>query len=250
MLEPCNPGGASALLAFITNGQTNARGPAVPRRLRSFFRSYFEDEGRRLPWRSKSRSDREFLIAEVLLRQTKAENVVPVWRSLVKQYTSYAKLANAPTRRLVEALAPLGLQRQRARALRELARELHDRRGRLPTSPQGLLQLPHVGLYSTTAILCFRRNRRVPIVDANVLRVLGRLFGVPLGRDLRRSSLAWAYARSLLPRTGAAAHNYGLLDFAARVCTSRAPACQCCPVREMCHFGRGAQRGVALATGH
>lgn len=234
-------------LTIVDQGRALGTPLSVPANLRTFFRSYYDASGRAFPWREARVSDYRFLVAEVLLRQTRADSVVPIWRRLTRLYRGFAALANAPMRNLVRELRPLGFHRQRALALKELARELRGRVISPSVSIGELVASPHIGYYAAAAFLCFRRGKRLPIVDSNVLRVLGRLFGLRLGRDLRRSPQAWAVAWQVLPRNRPAAHNYGLLDFAAAICRPRAPLCWDCPIRPSCRFGLGRSAGAPQA---
>jgi A/G-specific adenine glycosylase len=185
------------------------------------------------------------LLAEVLLRQTKAADVVDVWRLLVAKYPTPAALAGARLDFLRRVLRPLGLNRQRAIALKQISQVIaRDFRGRVPNKLNSLLSVPHVGLYAASALLCFKFGVPTPIVDSNILRVFGRLTGQDLGRDLRRSNHAWSLAWSILPSNRAEAHNYGLLDFSAQICRPKAPLCSQCPLRGSCWYG-----GQALRAG-
>lgn len=221
--------------------------PAVrlPRRLKRFFSDFERAHGRKFPWRSRGTSAYRMLVAEVLLRQTKAADVVGVWRFLVGEYPTPAALAVSRLDVLRRILRRLGLNRQRAIALRRISEVLvQEFRGRVPSTLESLLSIPHVGLYAACALLCFKFGVPTPIVDSNVLRVFGRLTGKDLGRDLRRNGEAWSLAWSILPTTRALAHNYGLLDFAALLCRPAAPLCGQCPLKGCCWYG-----GRFLRTG-
>lgn len=185
------------------------------------------------------------LLAEVLLVQTKAEDVAVVWPRLVRKYPTPAALSVASAKSLVKLLRPLGLQNQKAKSLITISRTLLEHfGGRVPRSKEQLLSIPHVGLYTAAAVQCFAFRDRLPIVDANVLRVLGRIHGIETGSDLRRSREAWTLAWAILPRKNARLHNYGLLDFAAQVCTVRRPRCESCPLKQTCCFAREFLAGV------
>ena len=206
---------------------------------RKFFRKYYEQNGRRFPWRSKRTSAFHLLVAEILLKQTKATDVVAVWLRLIRRYPTTSALAQAHGPSLYRILRPLGLQRQRFFALTSLARAIDEEFSvKVPKEIAHLLALPYVGLYSACAVACFCYGSRVPIVDANVLRVLSRLTGDYYGRDLRRNRDVWSMAWAILPRQGFAEHNYGLLDFSAQLCTSRSPECLRCPLRRRCVYGK------------
>jgi len=205
-----------------------------PPGLQGFFEVYSRVSFRRFLWRGKHVSPFHLLLAEILLKQTKAEDVARIWPTLIARFPTPAKLSKARESALVDILRPLGLQRQRAAALRKLAHALVAKfGGRVPNKMEALLSLPTVGLYAAAAVCCFKFGQRVPIVDANVLRVFSRFTGTKLGRDLRRSERAWIIAWSLLPRGNYARHNYGILDFAAEVC-STVPHCSSCPLKRKC----------------
>jgi DNA (cytosine-5)-methyltransferase 1 len=205
--------------------------------LQGFFLKYAKKHYRHLPWRRPKVSPFAFLIAEFLLKQTKAEDVARVWPELVRRFPSAERLNKAPKRELLNILRPLGLQNQRAASLRNLSRALLvNFDGNVPSETELLLSLPGVGLYTAAAVRCFKFGKRAPIVDANVLRILARITGIDYGSDLRRSEGAWALAWALLPRCDCDKHNYGILDFAARVCNTT-PDCGLCPLRRNCAFG-------------
>jgi A/G-specific adenine glycosylase len=217
---------------------TNARN-GLRAYLRRFFRQYYEVSGRRFPWRRKRTSAFALLVAEILLKQTKAADVVPVWSDLLDRYPTPASLARIPQPTLLPILEPLGLQRQRSVALATMAKAIvAEFSGRVPREIDDLLTLPYVGLYSACALASFGHGTRVPIVDANILRVLSRLTGDNFGKDLRRNHEVWALAWAILPRKHFAEHNYGLLDFSAIVCTARNPGCTRCSLRPRCAYGQ------------
>lgn len=202
----------------------------------SMFRQFYRKHGRDFPWRDKGTTPFEILVAEMLLRQTQAIQVAAVWPSLRERYPGPRELAAADQSALVELLTPLGLGNQRAKALREMSTELiRKHRGRVPRKIEALLALPHVGLYAAHATACFAFGQRVPVVDTNVLRVLGRVFGEKYGLDNRRAPKAWQVAQEIMPPKGSAReHNYGLLDFSALVCTPKKPLCRVCPINGKC----------------
>jgi len=174
-----------------------------------------------------------------LLVQTKAEDVAVVWPQLVRKYPTPAALSRARASSLVKLLRPLGLQNQRAKSLVTISTVLQrDFGGCVPRSTGALLSIPHLGLYTAAAVGCFAFGERLPIVDANVLRVLGRVHGIKAGADLRRSPEIWSLAWKLLPDKHCEVHNYGILDFAATVCKAKLPRCESCGLNELCAFYR------------
>jgi A/G-specific adenine glycosylase len=206
-------------------------------RLTRFFREWHTSNGRAFPWRTHGTTAYALVLAEMLLRQTRAEMVVPVWSEVLIRYPDPASLAKADSSELFEFVGQLGFGHQRTAALIQMAVYIvRTNRGRIPRTLGALLEVPHLGVYSASAILCFAFQQRVPIVDVNVLRVLSRLYGEDLGADNRRAPEAWRLAWRILPPYKFRQHNLGLLDFSAQICTARTPKHEVCPLQKICSF--------------
>ena len=180
-------------------------------------------------------------MAEILLKQTRAEKVAGVWPSIVSRYRNTEELAVADLHELFEMIAVLGFGRQRVTALVALASSINIA-GEFPEHPKDLIKLPYVGIYTAHAIACFAFGKRVPVVDLGVVRVISRLAGVPPPSDIRRARLIWDLAWELLPRRDFKEHNYGLLDFGALVCKPRLPMCEECSLVAKCAFANGVSK--------
>ncbi len=205
---------------------------------RDFFVQWFRRHGRTFPWRQPGTSPYGVLVAEMLLRQTRASMVPPVWEQLIQRYPGPTELSTASLEDLYQIVRQLGLGRQRATALRSMAQAVTERfAGKIPENVKALESLPHVGPYVSRAVCCFAFGEQLAIVDSNVLRVLSRLTGCQLPRDIRRfrARCAWEMAARLLPEGAAREHNLGLLDFAAAVCKPVSPRCAACPLAGHCY---------------
>jgi A/G-specific adenine glycosylase len=200
-------------------------------RFRSDLLSWAANNTREFPWRDPERTPYEVFVAEFFLTQTPAENVADVYPRFLKRFPSLASVAEVDTDALEETIRPLGFQRMRAEALAEIAADYES----LPETPAELQTLPRVGPYVANATLCFALERPLPIVDRNVNRVYGRVFGERYpGSDGGRRE----FADRLLPDDGSDARRYnlGLLDFGAQVCTAQDPACTNCFASRYCKY--------------
>ena len=187
------------------------------------------------PWRL-SRSPYEILVAELLLKRTTATAAARVYEDFLVRFPSLQDVASAPDEEMVRALSSLGLQRQRARSMKQLADWIlsqHD--GEIPSDLKGLLNVPGLGDYSATAILSFGYGLPVAILDTNVERILLRVFGntLPPRPSL---TLLREVAQRLLPEKGHQEYNYGLLDLGRQICTYVNPKCGECPLASDCDF--------------
>src|SRR5204862_449436 len=81
------------------------------------------------------------------------------------------------------------------------------------------------------AVLSLAFDRRLPILEANSLRVLCRVFGRD---DDPRSGAAqrwlWAAAEAILPAKNVGDFNQALMELGALICTRADPACGHCPL--------------------
>ncbi len=95
--------------------------------------------------------------------------------------------------------------------------------------------LPGVGRYTAGAIAAFAYDEPAALVDANIARVLARLFAM---REAIDGPRAWRESGSRPRRSsrpeepGGRAFNAGLMEIGALICTPRAPRCGVCPVAE------------------
>jgi A/G-specific adenine glycosylase len=202
---------------------------AFRRALLSWYRKHRRD----LPWR---RTDDPYaiLVSEFMLQQTQVATVIPYFTEWLRRFPTVAALAAASEEDVLHAWQGLGYY-SRARNLRAAARAIaQNDGGRFPTSPESIDDLPGVGRYTANAVATFAFNQTVPIVEANIARVLTRLLDLqtPIDTGPGRKQL-WASASRLLPRENAGEHNSALMELGALICTAR-PKCGQCPVKHFC----------------
>ena len=107
----------------------------------------------------------------------------------------------------------------------------------MPKEKDKLLTLRGVGDYIANAVLCFAFNKDVPIVDANVIRVIERFFSLKSKKVRPRTDkLIWQFAEKLVPKGNAKEYNRAILDFAALVCSAKKPNCLNCPISKKCDY--------------
>jgi A/G-specific adenine glycosylase len=192
---------------------------------------WWRDNARSYPWR-RNRSPYATAIAEIMLRRTRAEQVVPVYERFLETYPTVEAAARAEPSRIRDVMYSLGLA-WRADSMVEFLKQAHARFGNeLPADVELLRTLPGVGDYVGAAIACFAGNEPVALIDTNVVRVLGRIFGVDTRGEARRRREMRELAARTVPQERPADYHYALLDFAARVCLARTPRCEVCPFRE------------------
>jgi A/G-specific adenine glycosylase len=202
----------------------------------SFRRSllpWYRKNGRDLPWR-RTTDPYAILVSEFMLQQTQVAAVIPYYDAWMERFPDFRALATASEHEVLHAWQGLGYY-ARARNLRAAAQNVIAKHGGLCPQALGALQdLPGVGRYTANAIGTFAFNQSVPIVEANIARLLARLFDlqIPIDNGRGRDAL-WRHATELLPTRNAGRYNSALMDLGAVVCGSR-PNCGICPVRNLC----------------
>ena len=170
-----------------------------------------------------------------MLQQTQVVTVVPYYHQWLLRFPDFATLASASENDVLRAWQGLGYY-ARARNLHRTARIIVERcHGRFPRSIEQMRRLPGIGKYTAHAVASFAFSRSVPIVEANVARVLARLFNFRQSIDSAvGQKILWRYAASLFPKSGPPSFNSAILDLGALICVARRPKCYLCPVKAFC----------------
>lgn len=196
---------------------------------------WFENNQRDYPWR-KTGDPFRVLIAEIMLRRTKADQVRDVYNKLFRKYPDVRSMAEADRKQLEQILYPLGLK-WRTPAFGLVAREIREKyQYKVPQTREELMSLPGVGDYVAGAVLSMVYGEAEWIVDSNIVRLLKRYFGVRTSKEGRRDKhiieMAKMYASGSDPRKA----NFAILDFAALICTLGKPHHDRCPLTTKCQY--------------
>lgn len=175
------------------------------------------------------------MVTEKLLQKTTSRQVNNIYFEFFKKYPTIKTLSQTNIRALKKDLSPLGLQKQRAAALKKMALDIITKHGgAIARDESELLQLPGVGAYMTDALLCFKFGQPKAIVDVNVKRICKRFFGEDLDDNEIKKKLS-----KLLPERGYKEFNWALLDLGAVICMVKKPLCHVCPLTPNCCHSKG-----------
>lgn len=196
--------------------------------------AWYRKNKRDLPWR---RVNDPYLIwvSEVMLQQTQVKTVIPYYRRWVKSFPNWRALASASENQTLKHWEGLGYY-SRARNLHKAAKIIVDRyRGRVPDGFEEISRLPGIGSYTAGAILSIAFQKKVPVLDGNVKRVLARLFCLEENGGTSASEKRLRQvAERLLPERGVGDFNQSMMELGAMLCLPKNPACPLCPVKNFC----------------
>lgn len=226
--------------------------------------AWYNTHGRHeLPWRNTDDPYRIWL-SEVMLQQTQVSTVLArFYHPFLDNFPTVKALANAPREQVMKAWEGLGYY-SRARNLHEAAKQIINplpagvgraargvrasaqkaltlppaagpslsRRERvmMPTTVDELLLLPGIGKNTAHAIAAFAYHQPVPILEANVKRVVARIFALKTPSDIE----LWQGADRLLNATEPFHYNQAMMDLGSLVCTPKKPDCPVCPANLIC----------------
>jgi A/G-specific adenine glycosylase len=215
---------------------------AAPATFRRALLSWHKKNGRHtLPWR-RTADPYAVLVSEVMLQQTQVATAIPYYEIWMRQFPNFTALAAASEREVLRAWQGLGYY-TRARNLHACAQQVVAHHGgHLPETPAALAEFPGLGRYSANAIATFAFDQAVPIVEANIARLLCRLsdMRVPIDTGAGRAKL-WRFAETLVPKSRPGVFNSALMDLGATICIARRPRCALCPVKKFCRARRPEQ---------
>lgn len=177
------------------------------------------------PWRNPT-AKWHGLLSEVLLQRTKANNVIPVYNTMVENYPEPMNLAECKPEELESILYSLGFK-WRAKFVRALGVELAKLKS-TPTNMTDLLLLPGVGQYAASAFLAFHTEKRAILIDSNTARFVCRYTGNKYHGEVRREKWLIELIDRITPRNRSKFFNRSFLDFSMVTCKPSKPLCEQC----------------------
>lgn len=191
--------------------------------LHDWYRQYGRND---LPWRT-SQDPYAIWISEIMLQQTQVKTVLErFYFPFLEHFPTLEALAGADLQDVLKAWEGLGYYR-RARNLHKAAQQALPA---LPDTVERLKQLPGIGTNTAHAIAAFAYHLPVPVMEANVRRVLCRFFALKHPTE----KILWEKAEALLDRFNPFDYNQAMMDIGALVCTKSKPSCQSCPLASAC----------------
>lgn len=223
-----------------TNGPGDAAS-AASHAIPALLLHWYDAHARALPWRAPPgqppADPYAVWLSEIMLQQTQVAAARPYFERFTARWPDFQSLADADDADLMAAWAGLGYY-ARARNLLSCARLVaREYAGQLPPEEEALRRLPGIGAYTAAAIAAIAFGRRAVVVDANVERVVARLFAVEEPLPAARTRIR-ALADSITPDTRAGDFAQAMMDLGSGICSARAPRCDSCPLAQPCRARR------------
>jgi A/G-specific adenine glycosylase len=188
---------------------------------------WYRDAGRHdLPWR-KTDDPYKIWISEIMLQQTQVKTVLErFYFPFLEAFPTIQNLADADLDDVLKKWEGLGYY-TRARNLHKAAQLAAPS---LPQTVHELEALPGIGKSTAHAVAAFAYHTPVPIMDANVKRILYRFFALTKASDKQ----LWEYAHRLFDNERPYDYNQAMMDLGSMLCTIKTPQCDACPFKRGC----------------
>lgn len=187
------------------------------------------------------------LVLTILSQNTSDINSARAFDRLRASYPTWDSVLAAPTDELVEVIRPGGLANVKAPRLQSVLAEVRDATAAAPfdlsflaTLPLAeakawLGRLPGIGPKTAAIVLLFAFGRPALPVDTHVFRVASRLGLLPPRTDVVRAHDI--LEESLQPDEVYPFH-VELIRHGREVCHAQRPACEACPLSDVCVYYR------------
>ena len=178
------------------------------------------------------RDSLELLIATILSAQSTDVRVNEATKGVFEKYRSAQDYAEADLRSLEEEIRSVGFFRNKARAIRAMARVLvEDYNGEVPQTMSELVALPGVGRKTANVVLgnAFGIDEGV-VVDTHVRRLSNRL-GLSHEHDPEKIERDLI---QIVPQRYWTLFSHLLIFHGRRVCKARKPDCSNCVLNHVC----------------
>ena len=190
---------------------------------------YVENGRQNLPWRY-SISPYRVWISEIMLQQTQVNTAIAYFERFMAKYPDLQTIKKASEDDIYNLWSGLGYYR-RASFIFQAKELIHAKfKGEMPDNYDDLVSLPGVGKSTAGAILSIAFNKPYPILDANVKKVISRIFF----KKNFEEKIFWNLSEDLLDKKNIFNFQQGVMDVGAQLCLPKNPRCNLCPVSKDC----------------
>jgi A/G-specific adenine glycosylase len=188
--------------------------------------TWYQKHGRlNLPWRTTN-DPYHIYLSEVMLQQTQVKTVLErYYFPFLEKFPTLKALGDAPLDDVLKMWEGLGYY-NRAKNLHRTATLVDE----LPSDIDELVKLPGIGKNTAHAVATFAYHQPVPIMEANVKRILCRQNRLKTPDEKK----LWEIAYKLVDKVNPFDYNQAMMDIGATICLPKNPKCELCPLSEIC----------------
>lgn len=183
------------------------------------------------------------LVSTILSQNTNDTNRDRAYDNLRERFPTWEEVRDAPVNQIIKAIKVAGLANQKGPRIKGALEEIFEQEGEIkidflkdlsvPEAKAWLTDLKGVGPKTAAIVLLFSLGMPAFPVDTHVHRVTGRLGLRP--SDMNASKSHAFLEGTFEPEQYYAAH-LNLIKHGREICTARNPACDICPLNDICQY--------------
>ena len=198
---------------------------------------WYASNKRDLPWRLKKEDNLPLpyyvFVSEYMLQQTTVPTVKTRFEEFIKIWPTLKDLAKTTEPKILKFWSGLGYY-SRARYLLKAAKIINKNyKNEIPNKYEDLIILPGIGDYTAKAILGIGYNESVMPLDANIERILARLYALNKPLIKIKQTLS-KNAQLFLSKKHSSNLIQSFMDYGSIICTPRNPNCSICGINKYC----------------
>lgn len=183
----------------------------------------------------------DVLIETILSQNTSDTNSGRAFKSLLAAFSDWEALAKAPVGEIAESIRVGGLERIKAKRIKQVLSEIRRARGRieldfldempLDEARDWLRQLPGVGDKTANCVLLFASCRPALPVDTHIFRVAKRLGFIDSKASVEK---AHSLLEAMVPPEKVYQFHVLMIEHGRRICKAQRPRCAECVLGSFC----------------
>lgn len=183
-----------------------------------------------------SREPFRVLITTILSQRTKDENTEKAAEELFRVYKTPESISKAPIKYLERLIRSSGFYRVKARNIKKVSSIIAEKYGgKVPDDMDELLKLPGVGRKTAGVVMvaAFKKPVCIP-TDVHLHKISNRLGWV----QTKTPEQTEQELMRIVPKKYWLDLNLTLVRFGQKICLSRKPRCNDCPIARFCRYYR------------
>tara|TARA_Y100000590_G_C15608516_1_gene972899 strand:- start:166 stop:1224 length:1059 start_codon:yes stop_codon:yes gene_type:complete len=198
---------------------------------------WYKNNKRVLPWRKLQKNNLPnpyfIFVSEFMLQQTTVNTVIKRFKEFINLWPNIKKLSSTSENKILSFWSGLGYY-NRAKNLFKSSKIINSKYNkRIPKEYDILIKLPGIGDYTAKAILGIGYNIPYMPVDANIERILARLYGLKETRGKLKNKI-YLLAQKFISNKNSTNLIQSFMDYGSIICKPRNPNCRNCIIKLYC----------------
>lgn len=201
------------------------------------FLRWYKNNKRDLPWRklksNKLPNPYYILVSEYMLQQTTVGTVKTRFKNFIQKWPTIDALSSISNTSILSFWSGLGYYSRATNLLKtsKIIKKIY--KGKIPNTYEDLITLPGIGDYTAKAILGIAYNKSVMPLDANIERILARVYAMKSPLIKIKSELK-IISNLFISKNASTKLIQAFMDYGSIICTPRNPNCGACLINIYC----------------